>query len=515
MCAGHRALDRILPKQYLPQWSRLSELAAESVERSEKRAAREQATKKRAEQRNKQELKELLTKTGVAMTMDKVELVQQLISEPTATAALPYTPVGEQASLDAKLVRRLRELGLSEQHIDLAAASVPDGAGLDDTLDWLCMHIDAADLPPKLRGNNRSGVTVVRAAADKGGLANLDWNAADDPCVQSLTQFGFSVPDAIAALKLFDGEPAPAWGALFSRATGITINSAGLPASALDTQAASCTEDDAGESDWRDELIVMASMYEDQVLHTSSHAIRMQVPLPAPLHKQYAHNSGLAATPAPVEIVAVTWPAARYPEQPPLFGVCCPDLPGPVRIAITSQVAAHLSESALGAPMLHELYNTVTQQLSSGTAPLLSAARLRFSNLMASSLAVASQDTEVTAASSAKAPAKRGGRPGGGTRVRTAAQAAAEAQALRELRERAETGSSMKAMRTTRRKLPAFAQREQVLAAVEGHRAVVIAGATGCGKSTQVCGARSPAGCRIARHECWAGRCRKGGRSVL
>ena len=65
----------------------------------------------------------------------------------------------------------------------------------------------------------------------------------------------------------------------------------------------------------------------------------------------------------------------------------------------------------------------------------------------------------------------------------------ADAQAkLEQLLQRNRTaGSGAEAqMRSARAALPAAKQRSEVLAAVGAHRAVVIAGATGCGKSTQV-----------------------------
>ena len=454
----------------------MGELAQEKKERAEKSAIRAAAAKQREERRGKQELKDLLTKTGVAMTMDKVELVQQLIREPCA--ALQAVPA-EPPELADSVVLKLQRLGLSQQHISLAAAGVTPGAGVDEALDWLCLHVDAAELPAKLRGQHRLGVTVVRTAD-----AAADNPAVDDPSVQLVTQFGYSVADAVTALKLFDDSAAAAWSALFSRATGAHIGTAALSDAVLTD-----TEDDDGapgnaDSDWHDELTVMTSMYEDDVVHARPHSLLLRLPLSRRLQDQYAHQSAAGQAPAPLEVLVVMWPGAVYPDEPPLFGMRCESLPGPVRVALTAQAAAHLREHALGAPMLHELHDCLSSILSDSAAPLLAAARLRFSNLMAPQLAVASEDTPSSVVSGGKAPGKKARR--NEKRSRSAAQLAAEAQELLAMRQRAENGSEMRAMRDTRRALPAFAQRAEVLQAVAHHRAVVIAGATGCGKSTQV-----------------------------
>ena len=45
----------------------------------------------------------------------------------------------------------------------------------------------------------------------------------------------------------------------------------------------------------------------------------------------------------------------------------------------------------------------------------------------------------------------------------------------------------MRSIREARAKLPAAQLRDDILAAVDRHRVLVVSGATGCGKSTQVC----------------------------
>jgi HrpA-like RNA helicase len=65
-------------------------------------------------------------------------------------------------------------------------------------------------------------------------------------------------------------------------------------------------------------------------------------------------------------------------------------------------------------------------------------------------------------------------------------QLAAENEELRGMLKRNRTSDKARQMRTTRQRLPAYQDRQRVIDAVSGHRVTVIAGATGCGKSTQV-----------------------------
>lgn len=80
----------------------------------------------------------------------------------------------------------------------------------------------------------------------------------------------------------------------------------------------------------------------------------------------------------------------------------------------------------------------------------------------------------------------RAGRPRG----RPQLNLEAESRRLREHQAQLEQGAAHAAMRAVRAKLPAAGQRQEVVALVASRRVVVISGATGCGKSTQVGGAR-------------------------
>ena len=105
-------------------------------------------------------------------------------------------------------------------------------------------------------------------------------------------------------------------------------------------------------------------------------------------------------------------------------------------------------------------------------------------------VAGASEDDEVAAAAAATLAGA-----GGLLSAKLRAEADAEAKARRvaetsarlaEAERRKETDSRWREMQTKRSALPACAMREEVLRCIDGGRASVVSGATGCGKTTQV-----------------------------
>jgi hypothetical protein len=486
--AGHRALDRILPKQYLPQWERLGELADARAEQGAKRDARAQQMKERESRHNKQELKDLLTTCGVSMTTEKVDLVQRLISQ--ASVQRHAVPNCERPSLDATVSRKLEGMGFCNQHIQLAAASVPGTSSVEDLLDWLCMHIAAVDLPPSLRGRHQSGVSVIHTAAERLAQGSVDSNSLQDPSVQFLAQFGFSAGDAVQALKLRDADVAAAWGLLFGCATGASLGSVQLDwlelADCKATGASSVIEvadvdsKDGGTQAWLDELTVLLSMYEDEVLCATRNCAQLRLTLPPIFYEQYTRASDSNGDIQDVHIVAMFWPGCSYPDALPLFGIRCAGLPAAVLVELTMRLASHLTSSCLGAPFLHELHENLREMLAAPAAPLLSTARLRYSRLIADNVNDAASSKAEQQRPEALQPARRPQQ-----RIRSAAHNIDESARLQALLQRNNSSGGMKDMRTTRQALPAFNQRGEILAAVGSNCAVVIAGATGCGKSTQ------------------------------
>jgi hypothetical protein len=382
-------------------------------------------------------------------------------------------------------------------------------ASLDEVLDWLCMHVEAAELPAKLRGRHSGGVTVLRTGGPgEASASSLDdeWAAVGDPSVATLMQFGYAVSDAVAALRVCDGDAAGAWALLFARATGTeapvdtrcaSAVDVGPPspnaATAVDPAALAETLPDgsgggASTAVWLDELVVLHSMYGPDVLVANAGCLQLALPVSENLASYYGN------TPTTATLVVMHCPSAGYPQTLPVFGLRCNALPPAVRVAWVARTAEYMRESgALGAPMLHELVEALRQSLASlpdGRAMLPTAARRRYCKLMAdtNSLQGALSVPQVAVAAQGREPPPRRQRGVGFG----AEEAKAEGARLQKLLERNRVeGGERAVMRAAREKLPAYAMRGKVLDAVRGHRVTIIAGATGCGKSTQVCFSRT------------------------
>jgi len=171
-----------------------------------------------------------------------------------------------------------------------------------------------------------------------------------------------------------------------------------------------------------------------------------------------------------------------YPHRLPTLALSAPGIPAWGLKAATGLLARKAS-GLLGSPMLYELACTVPECLRDALAagPEPAACAVEDAPEVVESSRSCALDV-VKPAPSQKRQNRR--RP---PSARPLADVERESIRLREdLAAWMSTGSGYEAMRRAREALPAWSCRGSVLEAVESSRAVVISGATGCGKSTQV-----------------------------
>jgi hypothetical protein len=134
--AGHRALERILPKQYVPIWQRLAELAEAHKAAHAEASNRSRAAKERERKAKQRELHEVLNKTGVIMASDKLEMVQTLLEmakkEVEMSKVLGSEASQERKGLSEAVARKLQNnFGVCDAHVKMAAAHMHAGAAPD------------------------------------------------------------------------------------------------------------------------------------------------------------------------------------------------------------------------------------------------------------------------------------------------------------------------------------------------------------------------------------------------
>lgn len=367
------------------------------------------------------------------------------------------------------------------------------GGSLEEALDWLCIHIPNSELPVALRGKRGSTIQVVTKVNDA---------ALKSEQGRLMLALGFSQADVASALKEFTSEApnnaAACWGRLVAALTGLSLHAGDIPQlfAALQAEIAesltepSWSQPDESEEEhlsmWWNEQFAFISVYPDLVIHASENCFRMKVAVPEALASVYSTGAGQSAD-VSAELIIVFSKCCG--DALPLIGLRCKELPPAVRLHYTQKVYQHLKEeysSIEGA--LHAAFSFLEEQFMD-VAPSLTEVRLRWGSLLqadktnGSAAAAAANEPSNKQQQKAKPACPRVPK----ARVLSAKQLEAESARLQAEFQKARGSAKGQEMQAARDRLPAAAKKSIVLDAVEKHRVVVISGATGCGKSTQVC----------------------------
>ncbi|GIL84569.1 hypothetical protein Vretifemale_13233, partial [Volvox reticuliferus] len=518
---GDRALERILPKEFVSMWTELGEQRKEREQRVAERRASEARRKQGEEERRR---KAMLRKPQVVvMSEAKQRLVQALLRD-RARAGPALTPgsVGSDEGDLTAVVDQLSAMGFSPQHVQLAyerCASTSGGsggaAGLEVLLDWLLVHLPSDQLPEQFtQGSGTNTVNIV--ARSEPGLQS----------VARLMSYGFTSAECEGALRAAGGDELRAHLRLYDDLTGVQLQ--GRPG-------------DGGNGDaWAEEMMVLESIYDSQFSVVSENAVRLSLDLP-----EDCSVATRADAPLVLEFVRLSrggdgegdggGAEVSYPDVAPLVSVSCAGLAAGALRHLTC-VLAQESQQLLGQPALHDLAVralaeaatmdeqtcTAAEAGSRAVAAAVGGAAAEWEDAAAvdgdgesnewglepqdSSLVEGfegltvddEEDEEGDGTASERRSGNARGRARGGSggarqapqdhrrRQRSQIDVAAESARLARLQSDIESSAVHAVMRAVRRALPAFAKRGQLLELLAGNDVVVVSGATGCGKSTQV-----------------------------
>lgn len=126
LCAGHRALERILPEDFLAMWKRLGELQQAKDTKDAQRAVREQKQQARQVKEKQREMKDSLAGNVVSMHVDRIDELYKLISSDELTSG--GMPDDAPVPLAAEVEKSLVGLGCSHQHIHDVTVGLCTGA---------------------------------------------------------------------------------------------------------------------------------------------------------------------------------------------------------------------------------------------------------------------------------------------------------------------------------------------------------------------------------------------------
>ncbi|KAG2486676.1 hypothetical protein HYH03_014607 [Edaphochlamys debaryana] len=559
---GDRALERILPRPYVPLWGALGEAAKSRREAAAARHAADERRKAAAEARRRREA--MQGPKAVVMSAAKQNLVRSLLRDrgaalgPSDLGGDLYGGSGSGVGDDeedeglAEAVEKLSGMGFSPVHVQLAYERVvrrgTAGSGsavdVETLLDWLLLNLPSDQLPTQFtKGSGTNMVNIVArnagggggggagSGAKSGGAAAGGGGAGGAVSVVSvarLMSYGFSSGECEAALAAAGGDEAAAHVRLYGGLTGVNLRAAPPPDEAAEDEA------------WAEELMVLESIYDTQFLKMPEGSVRLCLELPEGC-------AGATRGDAPLVLEFTRLPSAdgadsadgagpRYPTAPPLVSVSCAGLTAGALRHLTIALAQE-AVLQLGEPCLHALAAKALEEAAAMDESSLAAAERAAATPAAAAggkaaarnatdagagagegglerqdsslvegfegLGLAEEEEqedageEEGAAQAGKAGARQvphARRPPGARadaskavrRRRPQIDVAAESARLSRLAGDLAASPGHAAMRRQRSALPAAAKREELLRLLRENEVVVVSGATGCGKSTQV-----------------------------
>ena len=430
----------------------------------------------------------------------------------------------------------LMVLGFTSEDAARAVAAVTatsGGAELSNALDWLCLNVSEERLPSNFApGAAGTPISVLYKAAPKSGkignASNSSFSslttaaeegddarkvnqvdvatALDDPAVKELMQYGYPPRVAADALQQSGGHVQDAVRLLYRKLCNIASDN-------NENAASSFLEE------WNEERVALEAIYGNDVSFPSDTwtTIRCNALLDGQAAQIAAEFCGVSKEELMMDGVGVDLEAwappqgsdSSYPTAVPILAVKSGSLQPRTILALT-QSLGKAAEEMLGRPMLYELASLMPEALPECLVnPPSLQTLLGESNEENSSTIVSSEsdyedllaeelDASLNLNASSggagdksrrfKKPSSNSSQRSGRRPQFSAQELAAESSLLLQHQNDLLTSSKHASMRSQRTKLPAFSKRDEVVGAVKAPsaRVLVISGATGCGKSTQV-----------------------------
>ncbi|KAJ1918463.1 helicase [Tieghemiomyces parasiticus] len=494
-------LYRVLPPEYRDYWHGLDALRKE---RGEAAAWQYEAEPFTAQNRYDQEVaakRKRQAAVALAKAQPKVEELSTSTKWPVADMSADWRERLDRiireygAALEDKnettppakdrntAIRDLTRAGFREDHVReaLLAVATPQAA-----LDWLCLHVPEDDLPAKFLSNAyRPEVTLHRHTGDTLG---------DKYAVDRLVKAGFPRSLVTDAWSATGGEVAATAYRLVSQLVGQTAGNLALPASLPGDEGAHTGVQEMIE----EETEALASIYGDQFKRLSTRTFSVELettPLPAG-SDQFAQKPPTSAKRDPVQsssvssTIEVHFPATLdYPQQAPAFVFLGADYPAFARLHLTRQINEVARREFSGDPMVFSVLEHTREAFKKWLEDLPTLTSILSSLSLDSSASDAAVSTTLIrpdfppAESSAGPTPSTASRPASAKPARTVAPAWARAA---QAHHTAQTTREYQDLLRRREKLPSFSFRKQVLDALAQHQVVIVNGATGCGKTTQI-----------------------------
>ncbi|KAJ2077672.1 helicase [Coemansia sp. RSA 988] len=402
----------------------------------------------------------------VRMCEKSRELVEQVVR--TWTESWGDSEAGgsqEEAS-------RLEQAGFRAAHVREALEQAPGQA-----LDWLCVHVPEDDLPPQLL-QRAGGVAVVVQHEQQQGRQQV---------VQRLVKSGFptslvrtTMERSLRLLDQNDADEASKYDAAEAWTAHVLLDRLCLRDEEPPCEA-STEADDERQTAVSDELAALEAVYagENRIAETD---FRVSVRL---------ENTGVEAV---VQLQFWLPPGLRYPtHEAAAVTFSSDELPAYLKLHAARMLDAHL-RTCIGMPAMLEAVGYAEEHLSQWLAAPPPLADLMGGMLQDSYSQTKGNGDGLTSRSSNGSDGEPGREPvttmksakrrsrRAGNRGHMAADTARLCAAFSQLQH----NDGYRKMQQTRARLPAAEYSDHIASLVKSNRCVVISGATGCGKTTQV-----------------------------
>ncbi|KAJ2664256.1 putative ATP-dependent RNA helicase ucp12 [Coemansia sp. RSA 1199] len=377
----------------------------------------------------------------VGMSERHRETVEAVVR--TWTSNWGVTDSSSEAGGDPGTRNALIKQGFREVHVDEALGHTTTR---EQALDWLCVHVPEDDLPQQvMQRAYRASATVVTSderalsvqlAAKRLARAGFPTSKCKSVVEQKLDEQPDAMPDALAAAE------ARAAHELLAQ-----LCERSLP-------LVSDVDEDSVRAAVDDEVQMLDAIYTGEGRISRPNAYQINVDLRPPEAQLCGRDAQL-----------VFWlpPGLAYPEHLPAVAIVSDQMPAYLKLHVARQLNAQLNND--GMPVLFEAVSMAEQMVEEW---------LRNPPLLAGLLgAMAPEQTKTVVKATKRNVQKKT------VRVQDTQRLCAEF-------ERLQVNTEYQRMQKARDALPAAAQQEHIAQLVADSRCVVVAGATGCGKTTQV-----------------------------
>ncbi|KAJ1653807.1 putative ATP-dependent RNA helicase ucp12 [Dispira simplex] len=388
-----------------------------------------------------------------------------------SSGAGPGHTAGHRSALKRTLVR----MGFRERYVDEALQLC---STQQEALDWLCLHVPEDDIPEHfLNRNYRPEVTLMKHTSSTLGHQYMVDRMVKAGFPRTICQTAFDNSGHDLALAYY--QVVQAWARL------PTLGS---------------TDEVVGPSEWRallnDECVALEAIYQQGFKRPSDNTISVSFPLDLPEGLLTGTAKGNRANTQQLTLTLEAYFPAKlaYPTQAPVFVAVCEELPAYLKLHLTRNINRSVQQEFLGDCMVFSLVEYsrehVPQWLASppSLTELMAAISIGHSggktetsslngppSLVEASIDVLYQKAE-TSTSSRRSPA-------------TSRSRKIPLSAWRDFAEELRLTQDKPTYRrflAVRQNLPAWNYQDKILAALQYHQVLVVSGATGCGKTTQV-----------------------------